>query len=906
MAQKRKTTKNTSKRRASGSGKQSGSLKKEIGILVTALVCILLFLGVLDVAGSLGSAVHTVICGLFGAMGYVFPFILGASVIYLLLKFDEYGASAIMKILCVLCLFICLCALSSLLDSRTAMGSYTAAEFYENGKTGFNGGLVGGAVSSLLYPHIGIIASYIIFVFLLLIFFILITGKSFFAMFRGKGERVKERVREDRDYARQKREIKDQERHLRREEKLAERREQLGRMGKRVPDDAVEDIDMKANSVKGAGIKAATQQAAASEAEAAEQKAREEARRFAEDRKLTIRRDNEKTSIDFSSGAAAPDGDEAAAPETDIPAPVSDKKSDSPVVDVVNSWTDALSKDYYEGGEDVPDEIIASADEADTVKASQNTPADSIWGEKTDRQSSSGAVFSSGTAVRKPRPRIKKSYRLPPLSLLNRGKKAAFAGNNELKETAAKLERTLRDFGVGATVEDISCGPTVTRYELKPDQGIKISRIVALTNDIKLSLAASDIRIEAPIPGKSAVGIDVPNSENATVALRDILESDKFQNAKSKLTFGVGKDIAGDSVVTDIARMPHLLIGGATGSGKSVCLNTIIISILTRTTPDEVKFIMIDPKQVELTVYQGIPHLLVPVVTDAKKAAGALNWGVAEMDQRYTKFSALGVRDLASYNEKIVDLQEEYDRTEHEPDEERPEKLPELVIIIDEMADLMMVAPHEVEDAICRLAQLARAAGIHIVLATQRPSVKVVTGLIKTNIPSKIALAVASGIDSRIIIDMVGAENLLGKGDMLFAPQWLPKPVRIQGAFVSDDEVTAIVDFWKNQKDESYEAKQKAIAKEIAVKGVSGADPVVSEDENDELFEACGRFIIENDKASIGNLQRRFKIGFNRAARIMDSLSDAGVVGPDEGKKPREVLMTIEEFEEYINSQNEI
>ncbi|MBR3007609.1 MAG: DNA translocase FtsK, partial [Stomatobaculum sp.] len=484
-------------------------------------------------------------------------------------------------------------------------------------------------------------------------------------------------------------------------------------------------------------------------------------------------------------------------------------------------------------------------------------------------------------------------YRYPPVDLLEKGRTNPLAGSQEeYRQTAMKLQQTLHSFGVDVTVTNISCGPVVTRYELLPAQGVKVSRIVGLSDDIKLSLAAADIRIEAPVPGKSVVGIEVPNKENNTVYLRDLFESPQFTESRAKLAFAVGKDIGGQTVVTDIAKMPHLLIAGATGSGKSVCINTLIMSILFRYDPKDVKLIMVDPKVVELSVYNGIPHLLIPVVTDPKKAAGALNWAVAEMTDRYTKFEKTGARNLKGYNEKIMKARE--DGTV--PEEDLPALLPQIVIIIDELADLMMVAKGEVEESICRLAQLARAAGLHLVIATQRPSVNVITGLIKANIPSRIAFAVSSGVDSRTILDSYGAEKLLGKGDMLFSPQGAPRPMRVQGAFVSDGDVQKVVDYIKD------EGLPLAYSKETVEKMIRGADaaPAETGSSRDELFANAGRFIIDKKKASIGNLQRMFKIGFNRAARIMDQLSEAGVVGEEQGTKPREILMTAEQFEELL------
>ena len=488
----------------------------------------------------------------------------------------------------------------------------------------------------------------------------------------------------------------------------------------------------------------------------------------------------------------------------------------------------------------------------------------------------------------------KKPYVIPPLDLLKKGVPVTGQSGQEFKDTAIKLQQTLRNFGVGVTVTNISCGPTVTRYELHPEQGVKVSRILSLADDIKLNLAAADIRIEAPIPGKAAVGIEVPNKVNSIVYLRDLLESPEFKNHKSTLAFAVGKDIGGQIVVADLAKMPHLLIAGQTGSGKSVGINTMIMSLIYRSSPDDVKLIMIDPKVVELSVYNGIPHLLIPVVTDPKKAAGALNWAVVEMMDRYNKFAASNVRDLKGYNAKVQTLAESGDI----PADQIPKKLPQLVIIIDELADLMMVASNEVEDAICRLAQLARAAGIHLVIATQRPSVNVITGVIKANVPSRIAFSVASGVDSRTILDMNGAEKLLGNGDMLFYPSGYPKPLRVQGAFVSDGEVSNVTEFLKEQNtDAGYNTEIEKKLSQSSFGGGAGG-----QNERDALFTDAGKFIIEKDKASIGMLQRMFKIGFNRAARIMDQLAEAGVVGEEEGTKPRKILMSMEEFEEFLEA----
>jgi len=519
------------------------------------------------------------------------------------------------------------------------------------------------------------------------------------------------------------------------------------------------------------------------------------------------------------------------------------------------------------------------------------------------RKNNNGAATFSDLDNYKAPVRKNKPYKLPPIDLLNKSKSSGKNDNKGyLNEMAEKLILTLETFGVKAHIIDVAQGPSVTRYELQPDPGVKVSKIVGLADDIKLNLAATDIRIEAPIPGKSAVGIEVPNATSEMVAFRDLVESKEFKEEasdKNKLSFAVGKDIGGKTVLTNIGKMPHALIAGATGSGKSVCINTLILSLLYKFSPDELKLIMVDPKVVELSVYNGIPHLMVPVVTDPKKAAASLQWAVTEMTNRYKKFADMSVRNLEGYNKKVEGITDEALKAVHK-------KLPYIVIIVDEMADLMMVAAKEVEDSIARLAALARACGIHLILATQRPSVDVITGVIKANMPSRVAFAVSSQIDSRTILDMAGAEKLLGKGDMLFFPQGFPKPVRLQGAFVSDEEVEKVVSFIKVQK--FLPEGQDEIAAEIdslAQKGGSsnsstGSGGDDSNDDRDDLFEKAGRFIIEKDKASIGNLQRAFKIGFNRAARIMDQLNEAGIVGDEEGTKPRKILMSMEQFELFL------
>lgn len=485
--------------------------------------------------------------------------------------------------------------------------------------------------------------------------------------------------------------------------------------------------------------------------------------------------------------------------------------------------------------------------------------------------------------------RASSTYQLPNIRLLRNGTGRSQSPEirAELERNKERLQRTLRDFNVNVTMKDALRGPSVTRYEIQPQAGVKVSKITGLADDIALSLAAQSVRIEAPIPGKSAVGVEVPNTKKDTVMLRDILESPAFQCSKSKLSFAVGRNIAGEAIVGDIAKMPHLIIAGATGSGKSVCTNSIIMSILFHATPDEVRLILIDPKIVEFRVYENIPHLLIPVVTDPKKAAGALNWAVQEMERRYQLFADNGVRDLADFNRKAS---------------QQPalETLPQIVIAIDELADLMMTASKEVEDAICRLAQKARAAGMHLIIATQRPTTDIITGLIKANIPSRIALSVMSQVDSRTILDMGGAEKLLGHGDMLYLPNGMPKPIRLQGCYVSTEEIEATVDFIKQQAQTTYDAQiLEGIEQNIPVtKGERNSAESSHNDNKDPMLEEAIAIVVEFGQASTSSLQRHLKLGYARAARIMDELEKMGIIGPYDGAKPRKVLMTKQQYEE--------
>ena len=539
---------------------------------------------------------------------------------------------------------------------------------------------------------------------------------------------------------------------------------------------------------------------------------------------------------------------------------------------------------YYDN--EPPEEVKEEHKEIDAALTAAKAEAKSVEAEKIDFKAETEKFTEH---MEKENTEAEECYKFPPLTLLKETKaQNAALLSAELDNTANRLVETLRSFGVETRIVEVSRGPTVTRYELQPSAGVKISKITNLADDIALNLATAGVRIEAPIPNKAAVGIEVPNKASAVVGVRGILDSPAFTSAKSKLTVALGRDIGGNAVVTDIAKMPHGLIAGATGSGKSVCINSIIVSILYKATPDEVKLLMIDPKVVELGIYNGIPHLLVPVVTDPRKASGALGWAVSEMEKRYKMFADRGVRDLAGYNRFVEQL-----------GDPEVQKMPHIVIIIDELADLMMTAPNEVEDSINRIAAKARAAGMHLIIATQRPSVDVVTGVIKANIPTRIAFAVSSQIDSRTILDSAGAEKLLGRGDMLFSPVGSNKPNRIQGCFVSDEEVEAVVDYIKGDHSADYdddvmvEIERQAAVEKKQKTGLKEDGP-----EEDPMLSDAIRVVVENGQASTSLLQRRLKLGYARAARIVDEMEQRGVVGPYEGSKPRKVLITMDQLME--------
>lgn len=880
------------------------SFRTEILFLVFLAVSILLLISNFGKGGLIGNAISNFCFGTMGILTYIFPILLFILSAFLIA--NKGNALAYKKAIAGIVFFIFFCGLLQLLtegytQNTTFEDYFTLCADFHTG-----GGVIGGMVCTIFSSAFSVTGTYIIIIFVLIISFILLTQKSLFCFLldiaEGIGNLFKDKYDQYLDEQTERelrREMREEKRRQRKEERMWEMEEfddeetQPSYSGKsrRQSQDKDNYNDSISFSIKSSSKKnnptppkketlKASPKSISKKAGKTNQK--EQFLTLEEEMEAAMNADDfevesmitRQGQMEFRIQRSTPE--KINEEETED---ISFEANDIPEFHDLPEFNDIQTP-----SEEFPKTELEKLDfKIRELMDLENPKPENSKVSQTELQ-------NIQTEIAKQNPIPKAEYQFPPLKLLNRGNgNKSGDSDDELRKTAQKLQDTLHNFGVNVTITDVSCGPTVTRYELQPEMGVKVSRIVNLVDDIKLNLAAPDIRIEAPIPGKAAVGIEVPNKENTAVMLRDLIQSQEFSKSSSKLSFAVGKDIAGKTVVTDIAKMPHLLIAGATGSGKSVCINTIIISLLYKATPDEVKMIMIDPKVVELNVYNGIPHLLIPVVTDPKKAAGALNWAVAEMMKRYNTFAECGVRNISEYNRKIEQISISKNETV-------PERMPQIVIIVDELADLMMVASGEVESAICRIAQLARAAGIHLIIATQRPSVNVITGVIKANMPSRIAFAVSSSVDSRTILDMNGAEKLLGKGDMLFYPQGYSKPVRLQGAFVSDEEVSSIVEFLSNKNP----AVQYNMQIEEQVSTACFTSVANEKEERDIYFQEAGRIIIEKERASIGMLQRSFRIGFNRAARIMEQLCDAGVVGPEEGTKPRKVLMTIEEFENLL------
>jgi S-DNA-T family DNA segregation ATPase FtsK/SpoIIIE len=941
------TTRSSSKARSTRAPKRQEeefdySLKSELIVILVIALTIFLFLCNFGICGDFGNAVSSILFGLFGVTAYVAPLVmLGAVAIGI----ANFGSSAsVRKIVSGVVIFFVIGIIADLITGRPqSLTKYDIAYIYSQSSAGRNGGgFFAGSLAYIIYKYLSFAGTALLLLVIGIASVVVFTEQSFVGGLKKGGRKIIERTREDaanyRDYAERRREKMEQRRaEIEEERRLAieqKEDEKILRMEKNVrgvmlETDLKDEEDEEENRPE-IHVHDENEPPAKNIFIPDEEDFHDDIHEIVlnhNEVRTEVEPDGQRVLITdpVIHGMGFDDETSDNYEESDVreiysePAtehairqvpPVAEEPEYEPEMPQAHGKLVAATSEPVEEEDILPDVPIHAEDigngmngeysihAQDHISMSKNA---STRIDSSAPSSSHSIINASGPVTTSPgmekeieahKKAIPKKYVFPPVSLLEKGTKNKNADSaRQLKETALKLQETLKTFGVNVTVTDISQGPAVTRFELQPEAGVRVNKIVGLADDIKMNLAAKDIRIEAPIPGKAAVGIEVPNKENQAVAFRDLIESKEYKEFSSKLAFAVGKDIAGKTVVTDIAKMPHLLIAGATGSGKSVCINTIIMSLIYKAKPEEVQMIMIDPKIVELSVYNGIPHLMIPVVTDPKKAAAALNWAVAEMTNRYKKFADSGVRDLKGYN-KIAEGCTDGSMS----------VMPQIVVIVDELADLMMVSANEVEDAICRLTQLARAAGIHLIIATQRPSVDVITGLIKANMPSRVAFAVSSGVDSRTILDINGAEKLLGKGDMLFYPQGYTKPARVQGAFVSDKEVQAVTDFLRNQGietgyGEEIEMQINSIQSQGGSSNGSSGDPF---SDRDEYFAAAGEIIIEKEKASIGMLQRVFKIGFNRAARIMDQLCEAGVVGDEEGTKPRKVLMTKEQFEEIL------
>ncbi|MBD8942937.1 MAG: DNA translocase FtsK [Clostridiales bacterium] len=890
-----RTGKSSSSVRSSSSARNSSATKKyddgtsiissDVKIITGFAIVILLELSNFSLIGRFGNAISGFMFGIFGLFAYIVPILVFIAIGFFIANVSS--RNAMMKLGAAIVLFITLCTFLQLVYAGKDYGFRLTGVFNACSMDKNGGGMLGGLFAAILYSTIGIYGAFIVVVALILISMVIISEKSLINSVKHGSRQMYDSARKD--FKRMK--DSSAERIAKKEQNKMERAKNTVRgvnLHSKVTDENAVDANVHELLQNGSLYRGYI------DSEELE--------------KTGAKNNNNVGNNGYNEGGQKKQYRTDYKPEfiTDS----RDNREDS-------EYSEHSDNSYEENFDEELSEVVRNGE----FKPKEKIEVSKAAKEVMKRKAFSGVPIKSASPVKdipidRPVPDVEKvieqpkaveevskgnksgPYSMPPLSLLRKGmmqKRRNGMRPGEISETAAKLQETLNAFGVKATVINESRGPSVTRYELQPETGTKVSKITSLSDDIKLNLAAADIRIEAPIPGKAAVGIEVPNAERDSVFLRDLIESEELSKHPSKLAFAAGMDIAGKVVVADIAKMPHMLIAGTTGSGKSVFTNSIIMSILFRAKPSEVKMIIVDPKVVEFGVYNGIPHLLSPVVTDPKKAAGALNWAVGEMGKRYKQFSKYNVRDIKGYNEKIKQMG-------YKDDNEQLEPMYQIVIIIDELADLMMVASKEVESSICRLAQLARAAGIHLIIATQRPSVDVVTGLIKANIPSRVALLVSSGTDSRTIIDCNGGEKLLGNGDMLFYPSGYVKPVRLQGAFVSDGEVQAVVNYLiNNNKDVEYN-------EEVAKAEISTPDndnQTADDDGNDVLFEEAARFVIEKDKGSTSMIQRMFKVGFNRASRIIEQLEKAGVVGPDEGTKPRKVLMSLEQFEAGLHKDTD-
>ena len=921
MAIKKKKKKNvkSSRQTASKSVRRNvregdSSLVKAVGTIIALAFAIFVAISNFSLGGSVGSIVRAIVLSAFGTLGYAFPIIIIIAVIINLIN-DKSKANGKTYFLlafyvAIICILECLIHdfdLEQNLSDAINSSIIRARNYFSFTKESFSGGVIGTALGYLLNEAIGKMGTIVLFSAIGLISFIALCGlgiskhiinifKAIIFFIPNLIKRNDERREEDRQIA------IDNENILRSTIEKSKKANMQVTFDKGFSSDRLvlepiiekkktydtSNIDITASDIQSRFYDASS--GAAKSYERPQSRLLNEMKKKSINEILYEQKEKGNNSSEFF--------------YTEGMKPIDDL--DNIVIPQPQMGMSRKSEDFRNEFDSVDNDSIYSDREKDLKKFSSGL--DELRNDKVIDESSvkktlhniekNGVELKNNSLTDSELPKTpkKKRYKFPPTNLLYKSERKANEKDPKLNEKANILVETLKQFGVGTSLINITVGPAVTRYELKPDAGVKVSKILSLENDVQLALAASSLKLEAPIPGKAAIGIEIANEKSASVLLGDIISSSEFRNAESKLTVAIGKDISGKPVITDLRKMPHLLIAGATGSGKSVCVNSLITSLIYKSSPEDVRLIMVDPKVVELQIYDGIPHLLIPVVTNAKKAAGALNWAVSEMTRRYNLIQERRVRDIESYNQVIEgEISKIGVNDDNEADFEPVEKMPYIVIIIDEFADLMMVASKEVENAITRIAQLARACGIYLVIATQRPSVNVISGSIKTNVPSRISFAVASGVDSQTILDRRGAEKLLGHGDMLYFPVGYPEPIRVQGAYVSDEEIINIVNYIKGDTS-PYDIKaETAIEKGVSVDGnQSEADS----NEKDEKFIDAGRLIVEQQNASIGMIQRRFAMGFNRAARIIDQLEAEGVISKQDGKKPREVLMTVEEFDE--------
>ena len=835
----------------------------EIWAIITIAIGIFFAVSVLTSgAGKLGEVLKSIMLGLFGHVAFALPFIM---IIFGILLFAKATSHFNIKtFLLQLVMLFLICSIWSIhfIDiTKVSFGFDQIKEYFATGQTLESGGLFGMLIASGLVKWLGEVGSYIFTVAGIIICLLLIINTPISRGLQTIGDKMEER-RLTKEHA-----------HLDDEYEPEETVKVAKDPWPVVKKPSKEDLPKK--EAKKIGVSSGAEEkyipiSTAVNPDYQKEQKMDTVLQYMNDDSLFGRTKTGTKGLEETGGPSKGYGLDGVAPEKET------------------TETKGISINTYENPE--PKRVDVTPKTPSNTSAKPADPDKEVVKKISDKEASEAMISTSEINKAK----VLRKYKMPPINILERPTISNKESTSSLQAKAIKLEDTLRSFNVDASVIQVTQGPTVTRYEIQPAVGVKVSKIVNLADDIALNLRAKSIRIEAPIPGKAAIGVEIENEKSTPVALREIIDSENFRKAKSKISFAVGKDISGEAIVANLKDMPHMLIAGSTGSGKSVCINSILISLLYKATPDEVKLILIDPKVVELSNYNGIPHLLIPVVTDPTKAAAALNWAVAEMEERYNKFHIEGAKDLASYND-LVKMNDEPDKV-----------MPQIVVVIDELADLMMAASSQVQDSICRIAQKARAAGIHLIVATQRPSVDVITGVIKANIPSRIAFAVSSHVDSQTILDEKGAEKLVGKGDMLFKPMGQGEPTRIQGCFVSDREVNAVIDYVKSQVEGFSDPKQAEILARIERSDTNGSGNAKDQSSmGDELLMDSIELVIDSGKASVSMLQRRFRIGYNRAARIVDMMEEMGVVGPQDGSSPRQVIMTREEFEALKDAQND-